>query len=77
MSGTSMATPWLSGALALLREMRRRAGKPLWKSPDEFRASLKELVEDRGPDGHDNRFGHGVPTFDLIIKAIVRPELWT
>lgn len=79
MSGTSMATPWLSGALALLRELRRRAGKPLWKSPTEFRESLKklELTEDRGPDGHDHRFGHGVPTFELIIKAIVRPDLWT
>ena len=76
MSGTSMATPYLSGCAALLREMMRRAGRPLWTSMDEFRASLAELVEDRGSDGHDVRFGHGVPTFDKIITAIARPDLW-
>lgn len=77
MSGTSMATPWLSGALALLRELMRRSGRPMWTSIDEFREGIKELVEDRGPDGHDNRFGWGVPTMDEVIKTIVRPDLWT
>ncbi len=77
MSGTSMSTPWLSGTLALLRELMRRSGRPLWKSIEEFRKALSQIVEDRGPDGHDNRFGYGVPTFEDIIETIVRPELWT
>lgn len=76
MSGTSMATPYLSGCAALLREMMRRAGRPLWKSIDEFRLTLSALVDDRGPDGRDVRFGEGVPTFDKIITAIARPDLW-
>ena len=54
LSGTSMATPHVSGVAALV-----------WshfpdKSAQEIRQALQESAEDLGPSGKDIRFGHGL-----------------
>ncbi len=54
LSGTSMATPHVSGAIALL--LSARPGL----SYEEVRAILRQSAEDVGASGHDRRFGAGL-----------------
>lgn len=75
MSGTSMATPFLSGVLALIVEVMRRQGKPQWKSTDAVRAFFKANLKDAGTPGFDPRFGHGIPVVDSLVQSLLREEL--
>ncbi len=52
-SGTSMATPYVAGALALIKQMEPGL------TPDELQAQLYKNSLDLGPLGHDDGFGHG------------------
>lgn len=54
MSGTSMATPFVTGDLALLKQ----ANPGL--TPSELRTKLRENVIDLGISGKDNWFGYGL-----------------
>jgi subtilisin family serine protease len=58
MSGTSMATPHVAGAAALLV-----AADPD-RTPAELRALLQESATDAGPIGHDTDYGWG--RIDLV-----------
>ena len=75
MSGTSMATPYLSGVLALIVEVMRRQGKPQWKATDAVRAFFKANLKDAGAPGFDPRFGHGIPVADSLLQSLLRSEL--
>ena len=75
MSGTSMATPFGSGLLALIIELMRREGAVSWTGPDAVREFFKKYCEDRGAPGHDVRFGHGVPKASEIVAALVNDDL--
>lgn len=70
MSGTSMATPFAAGALALLRQVFRMRGQADDMSHDQLIEWLRseEFLTDAGPPGHDVRFGHGI----LNVTGIVR-----
>jgi len=65
LSGTSMATPIISGCAALLqakgiRRFKRRL------TPDEIRLLLNVYTEDISEYGHDSTYGYGVFSFGRI-----------
>src|SRR6266542_2389835 len=53
-SGTSMATPFVSGTVALGLQ-----GHPTW-TPEEVRSAVEGTAQDRGPAGKDNDWGAGL-----------------
>lgn len=53
LSGTSMSTPQVAGAAALI------AGRYPRRSPQQWRAKLDLAVDDLGPPGRDPEFGFG------------------
>jgi subtilisin family serine protease len=65
LSGTSMATPHVAGAVALLLAERPGLGY------EEVRAILRQSAEDLGTPGHDRRFGAGLLRPDLALVAAV------
>lgn len=66
-SGTSMATPLVTGALALLLESEEEAwadtgmvnGDGVWTN-DELRNVLRDTAKDLGEKGKDDSFGYGL-----------------
>lgn len=72
MSGTSMATPWHAGFLAIVISWRRRLGMVELVGPKQWTQWLVEngLIIDLGSPGWDARFGHGrvdyVKAFDFM-----------
>lgn len=71
MSGTSMATPWGSGLLACLVELRLRQGLPLFTSAQQVRDYFDKALKDAGQPGFDVRFGRGVADGDFLLLAII------
>jgi subtilisin len=75
MSGTSMATPYGSGFLALVIELMRRQGQAQWTAVEAVREWMKANMTDRGAPGFDPRFGHGIPIADSLIQKMLRSDL--
>ena len=73
MSGTSMATPHVSGLAALIRILR-----PEW-TPDQIEAHLKATAEQIGgipyPDGRNDSFGFGRINAAAAIWTLDPPRL--
>jgi len=70
LSGTSMATPIISGAVALIQaKAMKRYGRRL--TPDEVRLLLHMYAEGLGERGRDASFGYGLFTFDRIYYDTV------
>ncbi|GAW30603.1 S8 family serine peptidase [Carboxydocella sp. JDF658] len=61
MSGTSMATPHITGLAALLKSALPQLTAP------ELRRRLGEGVIDLGPKGRDSWYGYGLPTGGLVL----------
>jgi len=59
LSGTSMATPHVTGTAALIITMPDPNGDGVW-SPAEVRERLKKTATDLGDEGKDNLFGYGL-----------------
>jgi subtilisin family serine protease len=70
LSGTSMATPWISGLIANM--LSHRSG-PSVASAATYREIFDRAVIDLGPPGHDPGYGHGVPDPRKLFAAIA-PE---
>lgn len=75
MSGTSMATPFGSGLLALIVSLMRKAGLPRFASTDAVRKFFEQWCEDKGNPGHDVRYGYGVPRSSDIVNALLYNEI--
>lgn len=63
-SGTSMSSPFVAGAVALLLE----ANSAL--TPDGVRAALEGIAQERGEPGKDNVFGHGLIDVAAAVSAV-------
>lgn len=61
-SGTSMAVPQVSGALALAITCKPTA------TADELKDALRDTAQDLGPAGHDDETGYGLLRVDLLVK---------
>jgi subtilisin family serine protease len=75
MSGTSMATPYGSGVLALWYELLLREGRSIWDSVDLVRENMKANMKDAGAPGFDVRFGMGIPLAEEITKAFNNEDI--
>ncbi|MFY2556872.1 S8 family serine peptidase [Corallococcus terminator] len=67
MSGTSMATPYVSGVAALLFSARPTA------TPAEVKAALLSSAKDLGPGGFDEQYGHGLVQARRALEALIGP----
>jgi subtilisin family serine protease len=75
MSGTSMATPFFAGLLALVVELMRREGNARFTGVEAVRAFLAQYCEDRGTPGKDPSFGLGVPIATKIVEALSNDDI--
>jgi len=72
MSGTSMATPFGSGLLALIVSVMRRMGSAAWSGIQAIREFFKANMKDVGAPGFDVRFGWGIPVAQELIPPLIR-----
>jgi hypothetical protein len=67
-SGTSFATPMVSGIVALMRS------KDPTITPEEAKTILLETARDIGPGGEDNTFGHGLVDAEAALARVETPS---
>lgn len=68
MSGTSMASPFVAGAVAILREFNPDA------NVEEIKLSLLNSAKDLGPQGEDNIYGFGLIDLKKALECMPSPQ---
>jgi subtilisin family serine protease len=69
MSGTSMATPFVAGAVAILRQYNPDA------TVEEIKQALFESCADLGPEGEDNTYGRGLINVKRALEILPKPQM--
>ena len=74
-SGTSAATAWVSGGLALILEahpeLQREGASGGGGAIDLVKEALSDNSQmDNGQDDHDDHFGYGILRIDLMLEAL-------
>ena len=68
LSGTSMAVPQVSGAVALLLQARSNL------APADLKRVLLKTADDLGPSGQDNVYGYGALNLTGALQSISAPR---
>lgn len=68
-SGTSMSSPYVTGAIALLKSVRPDL------SPEEVRSRVLNSTDDLGDPGFDIRYGHGLLNVRKLLENINPPVI--
>lgn len=68
LSGTSMAVPQVSGAVALLLQARSDL------APSDLKRLLLKTADDLGPSGQDNVYGYGALNLTGALQSISAPR---
>ena len=68
MSGTSMAAPFVAGAVAILRQYNPDA------TVDEIKGALLESASDLGLPGEDNSYGWGLINIKRALELLPKPN---
>jgi subtilisin family serine protease len=68
MSGTSMAAPFVSGAVAILRQYNPDA------TVNEIKQALLESASDLGPPDEDNSYGWGLINVKRALELLPKPD---
>jgi subtilisin family serine protease len=68
MSGTSMAAPFVAGAVAILRQYNPDV------TTDEIKQALLESSLDLGPPGEDNSYGWGLINIKRALELLPKPD---
>lgn len=72
LSGTSMATPFITGVLALMISKHRNSehnNTPI-DTPDQIREHLLRTADDKGEVGRDNYFGYGIVNPGELLNGL-------
>ncbi|UCB51570.1 MAG: S8 family serine peptidase [Candidatus Zixiibacteriota bacterium] len=69
MSGTSMAAPFVSAAVAILRQYNPDA------TVEQIKQALLESCADLGPAGEDNDYGHGLINIKRALEILPQADL--
>jgi len=69
MSGSSMATPFVAGLVALMRQYNPEA------TVEEIKNALVQAANDLGPAGEDNSYGYGVIDAARVLDFLPAPEM--
>jgi subtilisin family serine protease len=67
-SGTSMAAPFVAGAVAILRQYNPDA------TVDEIKQALLESASDLGPPGEDDSYGMGLINIKRALELLPKPN---
>ncbi|KPL03034.1 MAG: hypothetical protein AMJ90_04225 [candidate division Zixibacteria bacterium SM23_73_2] len=69
MSGTSMASPFVAGACAILKQFNPEA------TVEQIKLSLLNSAKDLGPQGEDNLYGHGLMDLKKALEYMPPPQV--